>query len=73
MLEEKSNDYDRRDLMSAIDKLEASRKLLIEDSTTKRRYAVTKIRLHGETVIFEYEGEANAGRSEEFITDAVDT
>ncbi len=57
MLGKKSTKRDRTELIPILDELEANRKLFVLDKSTKQRYSITGIRLHGDTVIFEFKGE----------------
>jgi len=65
MLTEKSTPQDRKDLIPLIDKLEASRNLVALDELTKVAYAVTKVGLLGDRVIFYFKGDQDGQEIED--------
>lgn len=56
MLNKKSSALEREEIIPLIEKLESIRTLIIEDALTKKQSPITKVRLLGDRVIFEFEG-----------------
>jgi hypothetical protein len=57
MINDKTPEKEKKELIDLIDTLEINRALQVKDTRNGKVYDVTAIRLHGDRVIFEFTGD----------------